>query len=425
MNSIRRIAMLSVHTCPLATLGGKKTGGMNVYVRELSREFGRRGIKVDVFTRSQNPCIPHVNETLGENARVIHIPTGPELPLDPDQVYPYLPEFIQNVLAFVEAENIHYDIIYSHYWLSGLAAHELRAVWGTPVAQMFHTLGLMKDRIARSSGDKPITLRAFHETDIMSWADRLVAATPAERAQMLWLYRGANRRAIQVVPPGVDLTRFRPFSPETAKQTIGLSPSQRMLLFVGRIEPLKGVDTIFQAIAIIKRDAPQLLENLSLSIIGGDPEDTVSDNAEMERLRAMRADLDLGGLVVFLGAKDQDTLKYYYAASEALIMPSDYESFGMVALEAMACGTPVIASEVGGLAFLVRDDHNGFLVPVRDPEALAAKIRTVLEQPDHRQQLAQNAVQTAQEYAWPRIADRLLDIFSEMLPFRQVVSSAR
>src|SRR5947207_10603785 len=146
---IRRIAMLSVHTCPLAVLGGKKTGGMNVYVRELSRELGRRGIKVDVFTRSQNPCIPHVNQTLGENARVIHIPAGPESPLDPDQIYSHLPEFVQNVRNFAEAEKSGYDLIYSHYWLSGLAAHELRAVWGAPVAQMFHTLGMMKDRIAQ------------------------------------------------------------------------------------------------------------------------------------------------------------------------------------------------------------------------------------------------------------------------------------
>src|SRR5258708_6768270 len=178
---IRRIAMLSVHTCPLAVLGGKKTGGMNVDVGELSRELGRRGIKVDVFTGSQNPCIPHVNQTLGENARVIHSPAGPESPLDPDQIYSHLPEFVQNVRYFAEAEKSGYDLIYSHYWLSGLAAHELRAVWGAPVAQMFHTLGMMKDRIAQEaaaealSGAQPVSLRTFSEADIMSWADRLIA----------------------------------------------------------------------------------------------------------------------------------------------------------------------------------------------------------------------------------------------------------
>src|SRR5579871_2990060 len=225
--------MLSVHTCPLAVLGGKKTGGMNVYVRELSRELGRRGIKVDVFTRSQNPCIPHVNQTLGENARVIHIPAGPESPLDPDQIYPHLPEFVRNVRDFADAEASGYDVIFSHYWLSGLAAHELRAVWGAPVAQMFHTLGAMKERIAQepaatSEIARPINLRTFSEADIMSWADRLIAATPAERAQMLWLYR-ANRRTIEVVPPGVDLLRFRPLPAEIARQNIGLPPEQKLL----------------------------------------------------------------------------------------------------------------------------------------------------------------------------------------------------
>lgn len=420
MSAVHRIAMLSVHTCPLAVLGGKKTGGMNVYVRDLSREFGRRGIKVDVFTRSQNPCIPHINETLGENARVIHIPAGPEAPLDPDEVYPYVSEFTSNVLAFAEREGIHYDIIYSHYWLSGLVAHELRAAWGTPVAQLFHTLGMMKDRIAHEPAEHPATLRTFSEADIMSWADRLIASTPAEQAQMLWLYR-ANRRSIEVVPPGVDLTRFRPLAPEAAKQSIGLAPDQRMLLFVGRIEPLKGVDTIFEAMALIKRDAPQLLDKLSISIIGGDPDS--DDNKEMERLKALRTELGLSELVVFLGAKDQDTLNYYYSASEALIMPSDYESFGMVALEAMASGTPVIASEVGGLAFLVRDNFTGYLVPVREPQALADKIRIVLESPEERQRLGQNAHAYAQEYAWPRIADRLLSIFEAMLPLKRAATA--
>ncbi len=421
MLPIGRIAMLSVHTCPLAVLGGKKTGGMNVYVRELSREFGRRGIKVDVFTRSQNPCIPHVNEMLGENARVIHIPTGPETPLDPDQVYPHLPEFVTNVLAFAAQADIRYDLIYSHYWLSGVAAHELRARWGVPVAQMFHTLGLMKERIAGEPADYPTTLRAFGEADIMSWADRLIAATPAERAQMLWLYR-ANRRAIEIVPPGVDLARFHPLPSEAAKQALGLPPNRRMLLFVGRIEPLKAVDTIFAAMALIKEAAPHLLENLCLTIIGGDPDDPAGENAEMERLKGLRVELGLDNLIVFLGAKDQNSLNLYYAASEALIMPSDYESFGMVALEAMASGAPVIASEVGGLAFLVQDGFNGYHVPVREPAALADKIRLLLEQPDKRQQLGQNAMNYAQDYAWPRIADRLLNIFAQMVPLRRAAS---
>lgn len=416
---IRRIAMLSVHTCPLAVLGGKKTGGMNVYVRELSREFGRRGLQVDVYTRSQDSCVGQVDHSLGHHVRVIHIPTGPEQPLEPDQIYAYLPEFVDNVGQFATRDGIRYDLIYSHYWLSAWVAHELRDAWHIPVVQMFHTLGLMKDRIAFKAAYHPQDIRSTVEADAMCWADRIIAATPAEQNQMLWLYR-ARRRAIEIIPPGVDLASFRPLPPDVAKRAIGMSPEQRILLFVGRIERLKGVDTIFEALSLLKESTPGLLNNLSLAVIGGDPEGPAPDNAEMERLKGLRVDMGLEDLVVFLGAKDQNTLNYYYAASEALIMPSDYESFGMVALEAMASGTPVIASEVGGLAFLVRDGINGFHVPVREPAALAEKIRVVLQEPAIRRQLGQNAIQIAQDYAWPKIADQLLRTFAATIPPQQI-----
>ncbi|MBN1963628.1 MAG: glycosyltransferase [Anaerolineae bacterium] len=409
--AVRRIAMLSVHTCPLATLGGKKTGGMNVYVRDLSRAFSQRGIKVDVFTRSQDPCAPHVNLTLAEHARVIHSPTGPESPLETNAVYPYLPQFVDNVLAFSERENLSYDVVYSHYWLSGWAAHELRASWQSPVVQMFHTLGHMKNRIAGQPDDPSKDIRVFTETDIMSWAEALIAATPAERAQMLWLYQ-ADRRKIHIVPPGVDLEHFHPLDREQAKTAIGVPPTNRMLLFVGRIERLKGIDTLLHAIAIMRREQPETCQALCMSIIGGDPDDPTHE--EMARLKATSESLNLHDLVAFVGKKDQDSLRYYYNAAEALVMPSDYESFGMVALEAMACGTPVIASEVGGLAYLVRDGENGFHVPVREPEALAARITCMLEDPARRARMSQVALETAQHYAWPDIADRLLEIFATL-----------
>jgi D-inositol-3-phosphate glycosyltransferase len=240
---------------------------------------------------------------------------------------------------------------------------------------------------------------------------------------MLWLYR-TDRKKIEVVPPGVDLARFRPMSSEAAKQAIDLPIDRRMLLFVGRIEPLKGVDTIFEAMALIKRDAPDLLNNLSLVIIGGNPDET-GENAEMDRLKELRISMGLGDLVMFIGAKDQDTLNYYYAASEALVMPSDYESFGMVALEALASGTPVIASEVGGLAFLVQDGYNGYHVPVRDPAALAEKIRVILGHPEKRKELAHNAVCYAQNYAWQCIANELLNVFEGVITPQAQVSVLR
>ena len=409
--TIRRVAMLSVHTCPLATLGGKETGGMNVYVRDLSREFSRRGIYVDVFTRSQNPRLPRVSPRLGHRGRVIHLPAGPEAPYDKNLVFDHLPEFSAGVIRFVEREQVSYDVLYSHYWLSGEVAWTLRERWGTPVVQMFHTLGHMKNRVAQRSSERESGRRIESETRIVGFADRLVAATPAEKAQLTWLY-GADPCRISVISPGVDLRRFHPIDKDLAKSAIGAPEHRRMILFVGRIEPLKGIDTLLRAVALVAQNHPDWLSNACVAIIGGDPsKDGRAENAEMARLQALWTELGISELVTFLGAKDQDTLQYYYSAAEVVVMPSHYESFGMVALEAMACGTPVIASEVGGLAFVVRDGVTGFHVPERDPQALAAKIELLLSDEPLRMRLGRRATCWAESYGWPVIADRLLDLF--------------
>ena len=409
--TIRRVAMLSVHTCPLATLGGKETGGMNVYVRDLSREFSRRGIYVDVFTRSQNPRLPRVSPRLGHRGRVIHLPAGPEAPYDKNLVFDHLPEFSAGVIRFVEREQVSYDVLYSHYWLSGEVAWTLRERWGTPVVQMFHTLGHMKNRVAQRSSERESSRRIESETRIVGFADRLVAATPAEKAQLTWLY-GADPCRISVISPGVDLRRFHPIDKDLAKSAIGAPEHRRMILFVGRIEPLKGIDTLLRAVALVAQNHPDWLSNACVAIIGGDPsKDGRAENAEMARLQALWTELGISELVTFLGAKDQDTLQYYYSAAEVVVMPSHYESFGMVALEAMACGTPVIASEVGGLAFVVRDGVTGFHVPERDPQALAAKIELLLSDEPLRMRLGRRATCWGESYGWPVIADRLLDLF--------------
>src|SRR3990170_4167756 len=201
---LRRVAMLSIHTCPLATLGGKETGGMNVYVRDLAREYSRRGLLVDVFTRSQNPHLPHVMHKLGTRGRVVHVPAGPEEPYDKNKVFDHLPEFTEGVLRFARDEGIEYDVIHSHYWLSGWVARDLRSAWGTPIVHMFHTLGLMKNQIADRPTEMETGRRIDVETEIVGFADRLIAATPAEKTQLEWLY-GADPDRITVIPPGVDV----------------------------------------------------------------------------------------------------------------------------------------------------------------------------------------------------------------------------
>jgi D-inositol-3-phosphate glycosyltransferase len=409
-----RIAMLSFHTCPLATLGGKDTGGMNVYVRDLTRELGRRGLKVDVFTRSQDEHQPHVKEDLGYGNRVIHIPAGIEVPLPKETLYEQVPEFVGGVRQFARAQGEAYDLIHSHYWLSGVAARSLRAAWGVPFIQMFHTLGHMKNRVAQSPRDREGELRIRVETELLRDADQVIAATPAELAQLQWLYRGDVSR-VTVIPPGVDLEHFYPRSAAEAKLGLGIDPKKKLLLFVGRIEPLKGVETLFQAVSRLRELGVCECTELCLAIIGGDPDDTRAGNAEMERLKGLRRELGIADLVTFVGARDQDALPDYYAAAEAVIMPSHYESFGMVALEAMACGTPVIASEVGGLAFLIRDGETGFHVPDRDPELLADRICQIITDPLLRAELGQQAAAYARGYAWPIIADRIVGVYESLL----------
>lgn len=405
--------MLSVHTCPLATLGGKETGGMNVYVRDLSRELARRGHHVDVYTRSQDPAIPRVSNGLGHGARVIHLPAGPEHPYDKHLVYDHLPEFVEGVLAQAEADSIRYDVLHSHYWLSGAVARELRRRWGTPILHMFHTLGRMKNAVAQRPQERETARRIEVETEIVNFADALVAATPVEEEQLVRLY-SADPARIRVISPGVDTELFHPIPVAYAKERIGLCEDCCIILFVGRIEPLKGIDNLLRAIALLVEKRPELRRRLVVPIIGGDP-DRIREDDEMVRLQELREELDIGDVVTFLGARDQDMLQYYYSAAEVVVMPSDYESFGMVALEAMACGTPVIASDVGGLAFLVQHGRTGYRVPAREPAALAGKIARLLTDEGLRRRVGQRATCWAESYAWPRIADRIEGLYGEII----------
>ena len=410
---LKRIAMLSVHTCPLATLGGKETGGMNVYVRELTRELSRRGLAVDVFTRSQDPTIPCVRKggLLGPNGRVIHVPAGPERPYDKNAIYDHLPEFVDRVKAFAEREGIHYDVIHSHYWLSGLAARKLRESWHIPIVQMFHTLAELKNRVAQSQAEMESQRRIACEGEIMQFADQLIAATTLERDDMRQYY-GANPAKIAVVPPGVDLQRFHPIPKAEARARLGVPADHRMILFVGRLQPIKGVDTLICAAALTLKRQPELRNKVCVAVIGGGPDsDSTQEQGELARLKQLREELGIGDLVTFLGSKDQDTLVDYYCAAAMVVVPSHYESFGMVVLEAMACGTPVIASDVGGLSFSVADGFNGYLVPNKDPEALAYRLSLLLKYDGLRQQLGEQARHWAERYSWANVADEILDVY--------------
>ena len=409
-----RVAMLSYHTCPLAILGGKDTGGMNVYVRDLTQELGRMGIHVDVFTRSQDEHVPHVLHDLGYGNRVVHVPAGPEVPLAKRELIDYIPEFVNGVKAFAAEKGIHYDIIHSHYWMSGLAAESLSDAWReTPIVHMFHTLGEMKNRIAQSNEERESPERIAGEKRVLGRVDRVVTATLAERTQLRFLYKADDRKLI-TIPPGVDTSHFYPIPPDEAKMAIGIKPDVRMILFVGRIEPLKGLDTLIRAMSCLKLNHSN--HPVHLAIIGGEPDASPEQRtSEMARLQKLCDELALDQTVIFLGKRGQDTLPYYYSAAEMLVMPSHYESFGMVALEAMACGTPVIASEVGGLGFLVQNGETGYTIPNGDPGVLYDKLSILLDDANLREVMGKRATEYAQSYTWDKIAVQIVRVYQALL----------
>jgi len=410
-----KIAMLSFHTCPLAVLGGKDTGGMNVYVRELTRQLGAMGVHVDVFTRSQNEHVPHVLHELGYGNRVVHIRAGPEYPIPKKELADFLPSFVEGIIEFSDGKKMKYDLIHSHYWMSGIAALELKGRWGIPMVNMFHTLGVMKNRVAQSQEEIEGDYRIKGEQKVLKNADRIIAATQAEFAQLQWLYQ-TDINKVAIIPPGVDVGKFYPIPADEAKEYIGVPPCGRMLLFVGRIEPLKGLDVLIEALGIMNkkdifRDYP-----FCLVIIGGEPgESSELESLEMTRIKSLSEQYGLEDLVTFLGKQSQDSLPYYYSAAEAVVVPSQYESFGMVALEAMACGKPVVASQIGGLAYLVKDGVTGFSVPVDDPGELASRLTTIIQDSNLREQMGHQAFLAAQAYAWEKIASKLLLLYEDML----------
>ncbi len=403
-----RIAMLSIHSCPLAALGGKETGGMNVYIRELSKALAEKGCTVDIFTRSMNRLVPAVVPFV-EGVRIVHLKAGPESPYDKNRVWFHLPEFMDNLEQFRLGENISYRLIHSHYWLSGWVGARLGKRWGVPQLHMFHTLGYFKNRATKSLGGQEPEVRLQVEQQLIAASDHITVSSQREKVDMIWTY-GAQPDRITVVPCGVDTQMFRPLDSSASKKHLSL-PDKKLILFVGRIDPVKGIDTLLKAMVMVRQEMGSDY-NAELLIVGGDKDSTdYSQDSEISRLKRMTAELNLENTVTFLGSQRQDRLPYYYSAAEVCVLPSRYESFGMVALEAMACGTPVIASQVGGLSSLIQDERCGFVVPEGNEKALAEKICLLLGNPSLRETMGWNARERSLLYGWHAIADRILEIY--------------
>jgi len=357
-----RIAMLSVHSSPLGPVGTRETGGMSVYIRELARELGRRGHRIDIFTRRQEPSQAAI-EPFASNVRLIHLAASVSGDAGKSSLYPHLDEFLGGIERFRSAEVLGYDLIHSHYWISGRLGSRLRQLWRRPHLLMYHSLGEMKNR----SGARPPEpdLRIAAERDLARSVDRILAPTDREKHNLIRYY-GAMPERIGVVPCGVDLELFRPLPKGDARRQLGLDPEAPLLLYVGRFEAAKGLDLLLLALARFGRN-----RRLRLLVVGGDG----ADAPEAQAFKREARELGLGDRVLFAGRIDQRRLPAYYAAADFLVVPSRYESFGLVALEALACGRPVLATPVGVMEELLRGTHHGLVVDNASPEALARGMR--------------------------------------------------
>ncbi len=407
----RRVAMLSVHTSPLDQPGTGDAGGMNVYVVELARRLAQAGTEVEVFTRATGGGLPAVVE-LAPGVLVRHVAAGPYEGLAKEDLPAQLCAVTSGVLrAEAQREPGYYDLVHSHYWLSGQVGWLAKERWDVPLVHSMHTMAKVKNSFL-ADGDAPEPpLRSIGEAQVVEAADRLVANTPDEAGQLIDLY-GADPARVRVVHPGVDLGRFTPGDRRTARAAVGLPADAVVLMFVGRIQPLKAPDLLVRAAAAAIDSDPSLRQRLVVAVLGGP---SGSGLAHPDSLDELARALGIRDVVRFHPPVGQDRLPDYYRAADLVVVPSYSESFGLVAIEAQACGTPVAASAVGGLPTAVADGVSGVLVPGHDPGQWAQVLLDLMADPGRRDELGRGAVRHAQKFGWDATAERMREVYVEAM----------
>ncbi len=402
-----RIAMISLHTSPLDQPGTGDAGGMNVYVIELAKRLAERGIGVDVFTRATSSRLPQVVE-VGDRVLVRNIHAGPFEGLTKAELPGQMCTFAREVMRAEAGHSAgHYAAVHSHYWLSGQVGALTRDRWGVPLVHSMHTMAKVKNE-ALAEGDTPEPVaRVIGEEQVVEAADMLIANTDIEAKQLINLYDAEPGR-VEVVHPGVDLDVFRPLDKATARAALGLPADAHVLLFAGRIQPLKAPDVLLRAVAVLLAEDPSLRSRLVVPVVGGP---SGSGLEHPEALVDLAADLGITDVVRFVPPVTQGVLAQWCAAATLVAVPSYNESFGLVAAEAQATGTPVIAAEVGGLPTVVRHGHSGLLVPTHEPRDWAAAIRRVVDDPNFQLNLSIGALEQARHFSWERTAERTLEVY--------------
>lgn len=407
-----RVAMVSYHTSPLASLGSSAAGGMNVYVRRLCEGLADRGHEVSVFTRQDSVEQPRELE-FTPGARLVAVRAGPTRPLSKIKLAEYTPVFADRLSRLVGCGHERFDVVHSHYWLSGLAAQALRTS-NQPLIHMFHTLSRVKRHYQPDAGQGDPVSRDYGERALLKSDHTLVFSTEAELDDVERMY-GFRPSSTAIIPPGVDRDRFSPMAARRAREQLSLG-SQLVVLFVGRMDRAKGVDQLLEACASLLRGRSR---DIRLVIVGGDDHhrDSVAQS-ELERLKSISSELSLEGVIDFRGVVPQDELPLYYAASDVCVVPSRYESFGMVAIEAMSSGRPVVGFRSRGLEQTVRDGKTGLLVEAGDSVALGQAIGKVLDDPALGYRMGMAAREAVKPFSWERVADATSELYDQLLSTR-------
>ena len=400
--------MLSIHSNPIGQLGTTDTGGMSVYIRELARELGERGHRIDIYTRLHNDVHSPVIEYC-ENVRLIHLDIANNGNLPKLMLYPYLADFFLSLEAYRRDEKLVYDVIHSHYWLSARLGTWAQNDWNRPHVVTFHTLGELKNRVDANTREPE--LRIIDEKELVQTCHRVVVPTHRERESLVRYY-GAQEEKIGVVPCGVNLELFRPEKKVRARKQLGFNTDDQILVYVGRLDPLKGLDLLLEAMAGLKK-----LDRLRLVIVGGDGKDNQMHQSLIQKTR----DLGISEKCLFAGPVEQRNLPPYYHAADALVIPSRYESFGLVGLEALACGCPVVSTPVGAMADGLRDARAVRVAPYITPQSLAQEIQSLLS--DGLLPPAVKIRESTLEYSWSNVADEIIREYRTTIELHDLASS--
>jgi D-inositol-3-phosphate glycosyltransferase len=422
MNSTteKRIALISVHGDPAIEIGKEEAGGQNVYVRNVGEALAHLGWQVDMFTRKanleQDSIVEHSN-----NCRTIRLKAGPLEFVPRDEIFEYLPEFVDNFLKFQLKNDVTYQLVHTNYWLSSWVGMELKKIQNSKQVHTYHSLGAVKyNTIEEIDVPQIASVRLAVEKDVLEKADRIVATSPQEQEHMRSLV--STKGNIDIIPCGTDIQRFGSIAREAARAELGIEKEAKVVLYVGRFDPRKGIETLVRA---VNQSGLRDSKNLQL-IIGGGSTPGNSDGMERDRIEGIINELGMSEFTILAGRLSQDILPTYYAAADVCVVPSHYEPFGLVAIEAMASGTPVVASDVGGLQFTVVNEETGLLAAPQDVDAFASAIDRILLNPEWRDEsgkAGRKRVET--KFSWDGVAHQLSELYIELLQPQPVVSTAK